>query len=131
MNTDNQQPTKVRYLILSLVCFLSMITYLDRAAFPNAQVQIQQSFGFTDISQMAWAMAAFNLAYALFEIPTGYLGDVFGPKTTLIRIVIWWSAFTAISGLAGLAFGTWFTFGFGLLIAVSYTHLTLPTIYSV
>ena len=120
MNTDIQQPTKVRYLILSLVCFLSMITYLDRAAFPNAQVQIQQSFGFTDISQMAWAMAAFNLAYALFEIPTGYLGDVFGPKTTLIRIVIWWSAFTAISGLAGLAFGTWFTFGFGMLIVVRF-----------
>lgn len=48
------------------------------------------------------------------------MGDVFGPKTTLIRIVIWWSAFTAITGLAGLAFGTWFTFGFGMLIAVRF-----------
>lgn len=68
---NNQQPTRVRYLILGLVCFLSMITYLDRAAFPNAQVQIQNSFGFTDISQMAWAMAAFNLAYALLKYQQG------------------------------------------------------------
>src|SRR5581483_8020954 len=49
-----------------------------------------------------WAFTAFSLAYALFEVPTGWLGDVFGPRTTLIRIVLWWSFFTAVTALAGV-----------------------------
>ncbi len=42
--------------------------------------------------------SAFGWGYALFEIPSGWLGDVFGPRRTLIRIVIWWSVFTALTG---------------------------------
>ena len=32
-------------------------------------------------------------------MPSGWLGDVFGPRRTLIRIVLWWSFFTALTGL--------------------------------
>lgn len=120
MNLSANHPTRIRYGILGLLSFLSMITYLDRASFPNAQKQIQESLGFTDVSQLALAIAAFNLAYALFEVPTGYLGDVFGPKKTLIRIVLWWSAFTAITGLAGLTLGGGITFGFWTLVVVRF-----------
>ena len=49
--------------------------------------------------------AAFTLAYALFEVPSGWLGDVFGPRSVLIRIVLWWSFFTALTGIVGLAVG--------------------------
>ena len=49
---------------------------------------------------MAWAFSAFTFAYAAFEIPTGWMGDVFGPRKVLTRIVLWWSAFTAATGLA-------------------------------
>ena len=31
------------------------------------------------------------------------MGDVFGPRRTLLRIVIWWSTFMGLTGLAGLA----------------------------
>ena len=43
-------------------------------------------------------VAAFGLGYALFEVPGGFLGDWLGPKKVLIRIVLWWSAFTAAMG---------------------------------
>ena len=36
--------------------------------------------------------------YALFEIPGGWMGDRFGPRIILTRIVLWWSAFTALTG---------------------------------
>ena len=36
----------------------------------------------------------------MFEIPSGHLGDKRGPRTVLTRIVIWWSAFTALTGAA-------------------------------
>jgi sugar phosphate permease len=49
--------------------------------------------------QFGWVLAAFALAYALFEIPSGMLGDRIGPRKVFIRIVIFWSIFTAITGL--------------------------------
>ena len=36
----------------------------------------------------------------LFEIPTGRLGDRYGSRAVLTRIVVWWSAFTALTGAA-------------------------------
>lgn len=111
--------TRVRYEVLILVCILSMITYLDRAAFPNAEKQIQQAMG-GNLSQWAWTLAAFNLAYALFEVPTGYLGDVFGPRLTLIRIVLWWSFFTGLTACAGLEVGGITLLGFWGLVLVRF-----------
>ena len=52
---------------------------------------------------MGWAFTAFGWAYALFEIPGGYLGDRIGPRSVLMRIVLWWSFFTAATGWAGTA----------------------------
>ena len=48
---------------------------------------------------MGWAFAAFNWAYALFEVPGGWLGDRIGPRRVLTRVVLWWSFFTAGTGL--------------------------------
>ena len=47
---------------------------------------------------MGWTLAVFGWAYALFEIPGGWLGDRIGPRRVLMRIVIWWSFFTAATG---------------------------------
>src|SRR5262249_26474343 len=40
----------------------------------------------------------FLVGYTLFEIPGGWLGDVWGPRSVLLRIVVWWSLFTALTG---------------------------------
>jgi sugar phosphate permease len=45
-------------------------------------------------------LASFSLAYAMFEIPSGVWGDRIGPKALFIRIVLFWSLFTALTGLA-------------------------------
>jgi MFS family permease len=96
-------PTRVRYGVLGFSCALAMITYLDRACFGVSQSYLRDALGLDNIDKLAPALWAFNLAYALFEVPTGWLGDVFGPRKTLIRIVLWWSFFTVLTGLAGLA----------------------------
>ena len=82
-----------------------MITYLDRVCFGTACRTIVEALGLEGVSRPeAGAFTAFALAYAAFEVPTGWLGDVFGPRKTLIRIVLWWSLFTALTG-HGLADG--------------------------
>lgn len=92
------QPTKVRYGVLAFACTLSMITYLDRVCFGTVAKNIQDEFGLSEM-QKGWLFSAFALAYAAFEVPSGWLGDRFGARKTLIRIVIWWSIFTALTGL--------------------------------
>src|SRR5262245_17434460 len=92
------RPTRVRFGVLAFACTLSMITYLDRVCFGTVAPFIQSEFAL-DEKQLGLLFTAFALAYAVFEVPTGWLGDVFGPRRTLIRIVVWWSAFTALTGL--------------------------------
>lgn len=93
-----QSPTRVRYGVLAFCCVLSMVTYLDRVCFGTVAPYIQAEFGLTE-TQKGWLFTAFALSYAIFEVPTGWLGDVFGPRKTLIRIVLWWSFFTVATAL--------------------------------
>jgi MFS family permease len=54
------------------------------------------------LSPQDWGLVtgAFAVAYALFEIPSGYLADRFGARAMLTRIVLWWSVFTTLTGFA-------------------------------
>jgi MFS family permease len=63
----------------------------------QAVVPIQQELGLTN-TEISYVMMAFTLAYGLCEVPTGRLGDRFGSRAVLTRIVIWWSVFTALTG---------------------------------
>src|SRR5437867_4466648 len=93
------RPTRVRFRVLGWLCSLSMITYIDRVCIMQVQGEMQDDLGLSK-EQFAWAFSAFALAYALFEVPTGWLGDLLGPRKVLIRIVLCWLLFTALTGLA-------------------------------
>jgi len=97
-----QRPSRVRFGVLGFVCALSMITYLDRVCVASAVPHLVDALGLKGVEDLDLAFTAFAFAYAIFEIPTGWLGDVFGPRKTLIRIVLWWSVFTAVTGLVGM-----------------------------
>ena len=92
-------PTRARHTVLYFTFALSVITYLDRVAISSAATAIRRDLHL-DAVQMAWVFSAFTFAYAAFEIPSGRLGDVFGPRKVLTRIVLWWSGFTMATGLA-------------------------------
>jgi MFS family permease len=109
----------VRYGVLGFACSLSMITYLDRVCFGAAGPAMVKALGLQSIADLKWAVTAFAFAYAAFEVPTGWLGDVFGPRRTLIRIVLWWSVFTALTGLAGLHIGNVFI-SLSMLVAIRF-----------
>jgi MFS transporter, ACS family, glucarate transporter len=109
-------PTRVRLGVLGFACSLAAITYLDRACFGTAEAYIREPLGLSDISDLTAAIAAFNLAYALFEVPAGWLGDVFGPRLALIRVVLWWSLFTAVTAFIGVIPA----FGLGMLVVVRF-----------
>ena len=88
-----------RYRVLILLCSLTTLTYLDRICISIVGVRIKTEFALSN-EQFGWVLASFALAYALFEIPSGILGDRIGPQKVFIRIVLWWSLFTAVTGFA-------------------------------
>ena len=113
-----EKPTRVRFGVLGFACALSMITYLDRVCFGTVAPYVQQELGLTD-QEKGLLFTAFALAYALFEVPSGWLGDVFGPRKTLIRIVTWWSLFTSLTGLI-YPTPEWPWFAFTAMLAVRF-----------
>jgi MFS family permease len=91
------KPTHVRFLVLAFLCTLALLTYLDRVCIMRVREPMTNELRLTDV-QMGWVFSAFLFGYALFEIPGGWMGDRWGARRVLGRIVIWWSAFTALTG---------------------------------
>jgi ACS family glucarate transporter-like MFS transporter len=87
-----------KYLILFLLSLLSVVTFLDRNAISIAGTRITEELGLSE-SQFGWILTAFTISYGLLEIPMGLWGDRYGEKKIIIRIVFWWSLFTALTGL--------------------------------
>ena len=114
------RPTRVRFGVLAFACSLAAITYLDRLCIGSAASDLVAALGLRHESELRWAFTAFSLAYAIFEVPTGWLGDVFGPRATLIRIVIWWSLFTSLTGLTGWTVGGVMLIGFPMLVVIRF-----------
>jgi sugar phosphate permease len=97
--TIDQRPTGVRHRVLAFLCGLTFILYLDRMCIGKAMPSMQRELGLSDV-QTAYVQAAFTVAYGMFEIVTGHWGDRYGSRRILTRIVLWWSAFTALTGMA-------------------------------
>lgn len=106
----HSQPTRARYTLLWLIFLLAVITYLDRLCISAAMPKMAAEFHLT-ATQKGYIFSAFTFAYAAFEIPSGWLGDRFGSRLALTRIVMWWSAFTILTGAA---------VGFWSLIAIRF-----------
>ena len=97
MKSDS--PTRAREIVLWFAVTLAIITYVDRVCISQAAPAMQDELGLTK-EQMGYAFSAFGLAYALFEIPGGWLGDRIGPRKVLMRVVCMWSIFTVATGWA-------------------------------
>ena len=85
--------------MLAFAFALAVVTYLDRICISAAAPAIMDDLHLSFL-QMSVVFSAFTLAYSLFEVPSGWLGDVVGPRRVLTRIVLWWSAFTMLTGAA-------------------------------
>jgi len=106
---------KKRHGVLGFLISLSVITFLDRLAIAVAGPRIQDELRISP-EQWGWVLGAFALAYGVFEMPSGASGDRLGQRRVLTRIVIWWSAFNALTAAAAgyvQLMATQFLFGAG------------------
>lgn len=96
---NNQAPTRAGKTLLVFAILLAAVMYLDRVCISQSQHLISKDLGLDKI-QMGWAMTVFGIAYGIFEIPGGWMGDRIGPRSVLTRVVAWWSFFTIATGWA-------------------------------
>jgi ACS family glucarate transporter-like MFS transporter len=109
------QTSNRSYLYLFLLCLLAIILYLDRVCLSVAGPRMQDALHITP-SAWGWVGSFFLFGYGLFEIPSGHWGDKLGARKVMTRIVLWWSAFTALTGLVSsypVLLGVRFLFGAG------------------
>ncbi len=99
MTHPSGTPTRTRYWVIVFAIALAVIQYVDRVCISQAAPFISKDLKLST-EQMGYIFSAFTFAYALFEIPTGWLGDKIGARKVLIRVVLWWSFFTAATGWA-------------------------------
>jgi sugar phosphate permease len=90
----------VRVGILTLIPLLYLIIYLEKSNIAVAAPAISRAFGF-DRAQMGWIFSAFVLAYAIGQIPSGWLADRLGPRRVISLLVPFWSVTTLLTGLGG------------------------------
>ena len=90
----------VRWQILSLLTFVSLVRSIDALNFSVAAKQIMPEYGLTAV-QMGVLYTAFTVGYGIFHLPGGWLADVVGPRLILNLAILWWSIFTGLTALAG------------------------------
>lgn len=101
---------RARRVLLVFALTAAALLYLDRVCISQSQQLVADELGLTK-KQMGLVMTVFGVAYGLFEIPLGWLGDRIGPRRVLTWVVGWWSFFTVATGWVG---------GFGSLLGARF-----------
>jgi MFS transporter, ACS family, glucarate transporter len=100
--------------MIFLLFLLTAITFMDRICISTASDMIMFDLKINS-QKLGYIFAMFALSYSLFQIPSGWIADTYGPKKVLAFIVGSWSAFTALSGMAwNAASMSFFRFFFGV-----------------
>jgi sugar phosphate permease len=100
----------VRYLVLASACSLAVLTYVQRQGFVAGTPYIKNDLQLAD-SQMGDLASIWLVAYGLFQVPGGLLGDRFGARLLLTMLVLGWSLLVGLVALtATLPPGGWLVF---------------------
>ena len=112
-NTTSK-PSKTRWVVLLLISLMYLITYMDRTGISIAAPRMAKEFGLSQTA-VGIVFSVFLWAYAIGQIPLGWLADRLGPRLVLLMIVPLWSLMTAMTAMAtGVASLIAIRFVFGL-----------------
>ncbi len=100
--TSDPQPTRVRYSVIGLLATMAFLLYLDRFCIAAVTPRMIADLRVTN-EEFGRAVGIFFFAYALMQIPAGWLIDRFGGRIMLTCFVVGWSLSTITTGfISGL-----------------------------
>ncbi|EJD6082410.1 MFS transporter [Providencia rettgeri] len=89
-----------RWYMILLVCFITIINYLDRTALGVAAPTIMETTGITK-EQYSWIVSAFQLAYTIGQPIMGFFIDTIGLKLGFFICALIWGLATMGHALTG------------------------------
>ena len=114
------RPTSIRHGMIAITTFVALMLYLDRVCLSIVGSSIRQDLQFSE-EQYAWLLSSFFWAYALCQIPAGWIGDRHGPRVVLAVYLFFWSLCTGLMGMInGFAAFLLLRLGCGLFEAGAY-----------
>jgi sugar phosphate permease len=96
------RPTWVRYQVLAVACSLAVLTYVQRQGFVAGTPEIRRHLALDD-EQMGYLLSGWLVAYGIFQVPGGLLGDRLGARHLLTLLVLGWSIVLASVAVIALA----------------------------
>lgn len=94
----------MRYLLLTFLCLITVIAYVQRSAMNGATEAIEKDLQISS-RHLGLVMGGWYLLYSLFQVPGGWVADRLGSKRALVLFASVWSALTGLAGLAGTFLG--------------------------
>lgn len=99
MGKSQNTMSRQRFVLIAILFFHSVNTYMDRACIASAVDYIKKDLSISG-ELMGLVLGIFAVGYALFQVPSGWIADRFGARKALALVVSVWSMFTALTGAA-------------------------------
>ena len=99
MSVSRPRMSRQRFILIGILFFHSVNTYMDRACIASAVDYIKRDLAIS-AETMGLVLGIFAVGYALFQVPAGWIADRLGPRKALTIVVSVWSVFTALTGAA-------------------------------
>src|SRR5262249_45343297 len=98
LTDDARRPSRVRWMVLALLCLVSFMAYVLRTNMSIAGEAMMKDLGLTEL-QFGIVLAAFAWGYGLFQLPGGLFGEKVGGRRSMALIVFAWGILTLLTGL--------------------------------
>ncbi|MGL6146080.1 MAG: MFS transporter [Macrococcoides caseolyticum] len=111
----SKKATKVRWMFALIFFLIGVIAYMDRANISYIAQPMMEDLNMNK-TQFGMLASVFAAGYALMQVPAGIMAEKFGSKKMLTFALVWWSAFTILTGVVknhGLLYTMRFLFGIG------------------
>src|SRR5438309_1844971 len=92
------RPTRVRYLVLAAACSQAVLTYIQRQGYLANTKPIKEDLGLNS-EQIGYMVSIWLVAYGIFQVPGGLLGDRLGARHVLTTLVLGWSLLVGVVAL--------------------------------
>ncbi|ERF48123.1 putative galactarate transporter [Staphylococcus arlettae] len=110
-----EKRSNIRWYFALAFFVIGVIAYIDRSNISIIAGPMMKDLGMNK-TQFGLLASLFSLGYALMQVPSGFLAEKFGPRKMLTIALVWWSAFTILTGVVknhGMLYAVRFLFGVG------------------
>ena len=96
--------TTRRHVVFVLACLTSFMLYLHRYTWNIIRPELQEQYGFSN-TQLEAMGTAFYFTYAIGQIPSGMIVDLFGPHLFLTVSILVWAVAVPMHAMTGNLYG--------------------------